>query len=427
MSLSRSRARLVPLVLVLGLLALGAALWAAAVPTDNRIHAQATGGVAISDVTLDGGTATVTVTNNGDTAASLDGWYVCNFPDYWAIPAVEIAAGATLTFHAGGGTDTATDLYAGGGFGALSGSGAGEVALYSSNAFGSDEAIQSYVAWNGGKNRKSVAQAAGIWGQDDLSAEDGALLSNSFDGTGASAWFVALPEQQPVDEPEPEPIAETGYGAELSGANGVPPVQSDAGGSFTIDVDPDTGVATWSLWLANVQQITQAHIHMGPVDGTGGVIVFLINPDDPGVSSATSLHYEGAFDVGDLIGALEGDWAGFDSALSDGLLYVNVHSVANPAGEVRGQIGMLTPAAPSIGVAVPAGSSLLGWFGASVTSAYLLDTYSQITAIWYLGADGWLLDSLDVPPFLRNDISVGLGSGILIIASANFTLNVPLN
>ena len=284
-----NRARLVPLILVLGLLALAAAVWATAGPTDNRVHAQAIGGVAISGVTLNGDTATVTVTNNGESTVNLDGWFVCNFPAYWPIPAVDIAAGASLTFHAGEGADTATDYYAGGGFGALSGSGAGEVALYSSNSFGSAEAIQSYVGWNGGQMRKGLAQEAGIWGDDDVTAEDSASLSNTFDGTGAAAWVVALPGQEPVDEPEV--IAATGYGAELSGGNQVPAVQSDASGSFVIDINAETSVATWSLWLANVQQVTQAHLHLGPIDDTGGVIVFLINPDDPGVSTPTSVHY----------------------------------------------------------------------------------------------------------------------------------------
>jgi len=420
----------VPLILVLGLLALAAVVWATAGPTDNRVHAQATGGVAISGVTLNGDTATVTVTNNSDSSVNVDGWFVCNFPAYWPMPAVDIAAGATLTFHAGEGADTATDYFAGGGFGALSGSGPGEVALYSSNSFSSAEAIQSYVGWNGGKNRKGLAQEAGIWGEDDVTAEYSASLSNTFDGTGASAWVVALPGQEPVDEPvdEPEPIAATGYGAELSGGSQVPAVQSDASGSFTIDVNADTGVATWSLWLANVHQITQANLHMGPVDDTGGVIVFLIDPDDPGVSSPTSVHYEGAFDVDDLIGDLAGDWQGFDSALEGGLLYANVHSAANPGGEIRGQLGMIDPAAPSIPVAVSAGSSLLGWFGAPTTSTALIDAYSAISLLWFLDpAVGWSADGSSVPSFLRTEIVINLGTGILIVASANFTLNVPLN
>lgn len=426
MSVSIGQARALVFLVIVGLLALGAVLLASPAQGHEETQVQqAGGGVVISAVSLTGDDATVEITNTGDTTVNLDGWFVCNFPAYWGIPAVEIAPGASLTFHAGAGTDTATDLFAGGAFGSLDGSGAGEVALYSGSNFTSSELMQSYVAWNGGGLRKGVAQAAGIWGDTDITAEAGALLDNSLDGTGAEAWFVALPGQEPIEEPEP--IAAMGYGAELSGDNEVPAVDSDARGSFVIDVDPDTGVASWSIWLANVQDITQAHIHMGAADANAGVIAFFFDPDDPGFSSPTSVHFEGSFTVDDLIGALAEDWAGFDTALDDGNLYVNVHSVANPGGEIRGQIEMIDPSAPTIGVPVAEGSSLFGWFGASVTSADLIEQYDAISAIWYLGAvDGWILDSRDLPTFLRVDIAIDLGTGILIIASANFTLEVPL-
>ena len=100
------------------------------------------------------------------------------------------------------------------------------------------------MAWNGGKARKSVAQEAGIWGDSDVDAENGAFLDNSFDGFGAEAWFVALPGQEPVEPEEPEVLVELGFGAELSGDNEVPPVDSDASGSFLIDLDGETETAT---------------------------------------------------------------------------------------------------------------------------------------------------------------------------------------
>ena len=83
--------------------------------------------------------------------------------------------------------------------------------------------------------------------------------------------------------------------------------------------------------------------------------------------------------------------------------------------------------AQTICVPVPEGSSLFGWFGATVPSADLLDDFAAIAAIWYLDADGWILDLLDLPAFLRPEIVIDLGTGILIIASAGFTLEVPLS
>ncbi|MDZ7729010.1 MAG: CHRD domain-containing protein [Dehalococcoidia bacterium] len=40
----------------------------------------------------------------------------------------------------------------------------------------------------------------------------------------------------------------------------------------------------------------------------------------------------------DLVGPFEGDWDAFAAALATGNTYVNVHSEANPAGELRAQI-----------------------------------------------------------------------------------------
>ena len=50
----------------------------------------------------------------------------------------------------------------------------------------------------------------------------------------------------------------------------------------------------------------------------------------------------------------------------------------------------------------------------------------MIVAVWYLDAEGWVLDSRELPDFLRVDILIDLGTGILIIATDDFILEVPL-
>ncbi|MDA1061333.1 MAG: lamin tail domain-containing protein [Chloroflexi bacterium] len=157
--------------------------------TDPTATAIAGGGPIIEQVVLGGADASIVLVNGGEEAVSLDGWFLCNFPDYWPLPAMELAPGARLTVHAGAGTDTADELYADGGYASLNG-GDGEFALYSSNAFGDVTAIVSYVGWGAGNRRLELAQEAGIWGDVTLEAVDGATISHNGGAPGAEAYTV---------------------------------------------------------------------------------------------------------------------------------------------------------------------------------------------------------------------------------------------
>ncbi|MCZ6546441.1 MAG: lamin tail domain-containing protein [Chloroflexi bacterium] len=152
--------------------------------------ASQVGSVVISAVTIGGAGGALSITNLGGAPADLSGWYVCNFPAYWPIPSRMLGAGESLTIHGGSGTDTATDLFAGGGFGSFGAT--GEVALYRDADFDAANSIVAYVAWNGGKERKSVAQAAGIWGDADVSAAVGDTIVRTGSAADASAYTVAV-------------------------------------------------------------------------------------------------------------------------------------------------------------------------------------------------------------------------------------------
>ncbi len=382
---------------------------------------QASGDIVITSVDLGGAEAAIVITNNGSATAELSGWFVCNIPAYFALPDITLAAGASVTLHAGSGADTATDIFADGGFGSLSGDGAGEIALYEGNEFGNADSIRAYVGWNGGKGRKSVAQAAGIWDDTDITTAAGDTITYVGDATGAAAYSVPAQE-----DGEPVLISADSFAATLSGAAEVPSLASDGSGSFQL-VSGEVS-ATFTLVLANVTDISQAHIHQGAADANGGVVAFLFDPIDPGASTQTALSLSGTLSVEDLVGALEGDWDGFLAGLAAGTLYVNVHSAANPAGELRGQIAAGTAAAPTIGVAVPQGVSLVGWFGVPTSSADIIAANVDISGLWYLSAaSGWILDSEDLPSFARPEITIELGGGFLVITVRATVVAVPLS
>lgn len=105
----------------------------------------------------------------------------------------------------------------------------------------------------------------------------------------------------------------------LSGANEVPPVTTSASGGGTIRV-ADDGSVSGSVSTTGVAG-TAAHIHVGAGGTNGPVIVPLTKEGD-------------TYNVPAGAKLTEAQMASFKA----GDLYVNVHSAANPGGEIRGQM-----------------------------------------------------------------------------------------
>ena len=105
----------------------------------------------------------------------------------------------------------------------------------------------------------------------------------------------------------------------LSGANEVPPVTTSASGEGTITI-ADDGAVSGSVATKGVQG-TAAHIHMAAAGKNGPVIVPFTKDGDTYKAPAGA--------------KLNADQL---KAFKAGELYVNVHSAANPNGEIRGQL-----------------------------------------------------------------------------------------
>jgi len=117
------------------------------------------------------------------------------------------------------------------------------------------------------------------------------------------------------------------YNVTLRGAEEVPPVVTAATGTATFTVDLGSGVVTGSATFSNLSTPSSgAHIHQAPAGVIGGVILPLAGGD--GVRSGTYTVPPNAVPLTPAqINALKANG-----------LYVNVHSVQNPGGEIRGQI-----------------------------------------------------------------------------------------
>jgi hypothetical protein len=124
----------------------------------------------------------------------------------------------------------------------------------------------------------------------------------------------------------------------LEGSEEVPPVRTDAFGFAKFKVSRDERRIGYRLTVNNLDNFTQAHIHLGRRGVNGPVVVFLFGPADPGISVNKGV-VEGIITADDLVGPLMGQsLSDLIELMRDGKTYVNAHTVQNPDGEIRGQI-----------------------------------------------------------------------------------------
>jgi hypothetical protein len=127
------------------------------------------------------------------------------------------------------------------------------------------------------------------------------------------------------------PSTQETFTASLTGAAERPnPVTTSATGNASVTWNATTGTFSYTMNVSNLTGVTGAHIH-GPatVDQAAGVLVPLTAP--------VSANVSGTFAAAQITAA----GVSVDSLLSlmrTGRTYVNVHTAANPAGEIRGQL-----------------------------------------------------------------------------------------
>lgn len=120
-------------------------------------------------------------------------------------------------------------------------------------------------------------------------------------------------------------------------------VDTTATADFKLKVASDGQSARYDLKIEDaIDDAFMAHLHLAPA-GTNGPVVVWLYPHDGPPPSLIEGSFQGrlakdVITVDDLVGPLAGDWDGFLAALDEGSLYVNVHTVANPGGELRDQV-----------------------------------------------------------------------------------------
>lgn len=138
--------------------------------------------------------------------------------------------------------------------------------------------------------------------------------------------------------------SELEFEARLSGAQEVPPVDTRARGKAGFEVDDDYTKIKYRLKVKTPGESSigllgaaGAHIHCAAAGENGPVVVFLAGVINGGLDGTVKISatFTEANIVNDACGATIIDLV---NSMSNGQTYVNVHSLANPPGEVRGQI-----------------------------------------------------------------------------------------
>jgi hypothetical protein len=129
------------------------------------------------------------------------------------------------------------------------------------------------------------------------------------------------------------------FHAILEGDEEVPPVDSDAKGAAIFRTSNDETELNYRLIVANIEDVTAAHIHLAPRGENGDIVAFLFDPEEPTEGRTNGVLAEGTITSEDLVGPLEGSTLSeLIDEMEAGNTYVNVHTVEHRSGEIRGQI-----------------------------------------------------------------------------------------
>ena len=146
-----------------------------------------------------------------------------------------------------------------------------------------------------------------------------AFTARMFAGTACMVLAAVLAGCSSSDDPPPNVAVKH---VVLSGAQENPAVTTAAAGTGSFSIDLDMGAVEGSVTTFGITA-TAAHIHEA-ASGVNGPVIVPLTQGPPGVWSPAP---------GAMLSAAQ------LQALANGNLYVNVHSAANPGGEIRAQLG----------------------------------------------------------------------------------------
>ena len=139
------------------------------------------------------------------------------------------------------------------------------------------------------------------------------------------------------------PAAER-FTATLAGTSVVPATASTNTGTVTFEATTDSTLS-FSLSVANMSGITQAHLHSAAAGANGAILAWLL-PVNGNAAQQPSVALDGVISIGDIAPA----WIrgtprlAMDSVkalMRAGRVYVDLHSSTFTNGELRGQVARM--------------------------------------------------------------------------------------
>ena len=138
-------------------------------------------------------------------------------------------------------------------------------------------------------------------------------------------------------------VTEQQFTAKLFGEMEVPSTETNATGLADFKPKLNENTVTYSLNVTDIDNVTAAHINSGEQGQNGPIVVTLFQPDTPTQKMVSGLLSKGNITSANLEGPLAGkQLSDLLSSMHSMGIYVNVHTIQYPNGEIRGQISNST-------------------------------------------------------------------------------------
>jgi hypothetical protein len=140
----------------------------------------------------------------------------------------------------------------------------------------------------------------------------------------------------------PKAEADETFKATLTGDQEAPPVgpvDTDTTGRVRIHINKTETEGEFTLIVNEGVRVTQAHLHCGAVGVNGPIVVFLAGLHAAGLNVDGKWISNASFTDTSIVNPSCGTTiAALVASMRAGNVYANVHTVAHPQGEIRGQV-----------------------------------------------------------------------------------------